>query len=33
MRYIFGYTRVGPRVDFTPAISTNGGLQIAKVKL
>jgi peptide/nickel transport system substrate-binding protein len=32
MVYMVGYTRVGPRVDFTPDISTNSELQIAKVK-
>jgi len=32
MFYMVGYTRVGPRVDFTPDISTNSELQIAKVK-
>jgi peptide/nickel transport system substrate-binding protein len=32
MFHMVGYTRVGPRVDFTPDISTNSELQIAKVK-
>jgi len=32
MFYMVGYTRVGPRVDFTPDISTNSELQVAKVK-
>jgi len=32
MFYMVGYTRVGPRIDFTPDISTNSELQIAKVK-
>jgi hypothetical protein len=27
-----GCTRVGPRVDFAPDISTNGELQVAKIK-
>ena len=30
--YMVGYTRVGPRVDFTPDISTNSELQVAKIK-
>ena len=32
MFYMVGYTRVGPRIDFTPDISTNSELQVAKVK-
>jgi peptide/nickel transport system substrate-binding protein len=32
MFYMVGYTRVGPRVDFTPDISTNSELQVAKIK-
>ena len=32
MFHMVGYTRVGPRVDFTPDISTNSELQVAKVK-
>ncbi|MGH6895968.1 MAG: hypothetical protein ACREJ5_05415 [Geminicoccaceae bacterium] len=32
MVYMVGYTRVGPRVDFTPSISTNSELQVAHVK-
>jgi peptide/nickel transport system substrate-binding protein len=32
MFHMVGYTRVGPRVDFTPDISTNSELQIAKVR-
>jgi peptide/nickel transport system substrate-binding protein len=32
MFYMVGYTRVGRRVDFTPDISTNSELQIAKIK-
>jgi hypothetical protein len=27
-----GYTRAGPRVKFTPSISTNSELQIAQIK-
>ena len=32
MFYMVGYTRVGPRVDFTPDISTNSELQVSKIK-
>jgi peptide/nickel transport system substrate-binding protein len=32
MFHMVGYTRVGPRVDFTPDISTNSELQVAHVK-
>ena len=32
MFYMVGYTWVGPRVDFTPDISTNSSLQVAEVK-
>jgi peptide/nickel transport system substrate-binding protein len=32
MLYMVGYTRVGPRVDFTPDISTNSELQLSKIK-
>ena len=32
MFHMVGYTRVGPRVDFTPDISTNSELQVAKIK-
>jgi peptide/nickel transport system substrate-binding protein len=32
MFHMVGYTRVGPRVDFTPDISTNSELQVAKVR-
>jgi peptide/nickel transport system substrate-binding protein len=30
--HMVGYTRVGPRVKFTPSISTNSELQISQVK-
>jgi peptide/nickel transport system substrate-binding protein len=32
MFHMVGYTRVGPRVAFTPDISTNSELQVAKIK-
>ena len=32
MFHMVGYTRVGPRVDFTPDISTNSELQVTKIK-
>ena len=32
MFHMVGYTPVGPRVDFTPDISTNSELQVANVK-
>ncbi len=33
MYHMVGYTRVGPRIDFTPSISTNSELQIAQIKV
>jgi peptide/nickel transport system substrate-binding protein len=30
--HMVGYTRVGPRVKFTPSISTNSELQISQIK-
>ena len=30
--HMVGYTRVGPRVKFTPSISTNSELQLAQIK-
>ena len=32
MFHMVGYTRVRPRFNLTPDISTNGDLQVAKVK-
>ena len=32
MFHMVGYTRVGPRIEFTPDISTNSELQVAKIK-
>ena len=32
MLHMVGYTRVGLRIEFTPDISTNSELQVAKVK-
>jgi peptide/nickel transport system substrate-binding protein len=31
MFHMVGYTRVGPRVEFIPDISTNSELQVAKI--
>ncbi|MFQ5972558.1 MAG: ABC transporter substrate-binding protein [Alphaproteobacteria bacterium] len=33
MYHMVGYTRVGPRITFTPSISTNSELQIAQIKV
>jgi len=33
MYHMVGYTRVGPRVEFTPSISTNSELQISTIKM
>ncbi len=33
MFHMVGYTRVGPRIEFTPSISTNSELQIATIKM